>query len=91
MKQSAAILSCLALVAIILLCWIAYGVSHPTKRRATHYQGVNTFRSAMGTDRVVAMIKAQEGQPFGAPVADPLAGSAAVARKPGLFARFRFR
>ncbi len=46
MKKRTAIQASLALLAIIVVCWVAYGLSHPPKARAVRYQGVNTVRNA---------------------------------------------
>jgi hypothetical protein len=46
MKKRTAIQAALALLAITLLCWVAYGLSHPPKARPLRYQGVNTVRNA---------------------------------------------
>ena len=46
MKKRTAIQGALALLAITLLCWVAYGLSHPPKARPLRYQGVNTVRNA---------------------------------------------
>ena len=46
MKKRTAIQTGLALLAVILVCWVAYGLSHPPKAGAVRYQGVNTVRKA---------------------------------------------
>jgi hypothetical protein len=46
MKKRTAIQAALALLAITLLYWVAYGLGHPPKARPLHYQGVNTVRNA---------------------------------------------
>ena len=45
MKKRTAIRAGLVLVTSILLCWVAYGLNHPPKRRDAHCQGVNTVRN----------------------------------------------
>ena len=45
MKKRATIRTILALIVVTLVCWLAYGRSHPPKARAQHHYGVNTVRS----------------------------------------------
>lgn len=45
MRKNAAVWTSLALLGVLVLCYVAYGLAHPPKARLQRVQAVNTLRS----------------------------------------------